>query len=85
MEKHPGSSSLLLLVLALIVLLFAALMWCFLSSCMGVSLREIFSTMANSSTTRSRGPTRRFREDERDIWEMEYRGQAGGPGTAGYY
>jgi hypothetical protein len=58
----------------------AAAFWCLLSSCLGTSIRQLFSNLweylelgSRYNDTRRRG---RFREDG-ELWEMEHRGRAG--------
>ncbi|KAF9040289.1 hypothetical protein BDZ89DRAFT_1060718 [Hymenopellis radicata] len=82
MEHDGALSSLVLLMLAFAFLLAAAIMWCFLSSCMGVSAREFLSTIwesavLSSQTTDIPGRRRRARPfgEGEEVWEMEYRGR----------
>ncbi|KXN90089.1 hypothetical protein AN958_05094 [Leucoagaricus sp. SymC.cos] len=55
----------------------AALFWCLISSCLGVSLRQALSN--NVQTARSNPYARvRGQRVEDELWEMEYRGLARG-------
>jgi hypothetical protein len=61
----------------------AVLGWCILSSCLGVPLSRLFASLQETSVLNSRPRAagvrmrREPREDDGEIWEMEYRGRAG--------
>ncbi|EIN14348.1 kinase-like protein [Punctularia strigosozonata HHB-11173 SS5] len=71
----------MLFLLALLVL--CAVAWCFLSSCLGFSVRRALASWwehaLSASTTAGRGSYRRGRpgdpHDEGEMWEMDYRGE----------
>ncbi len=63
----------------------ASIFWCFLSSCMGLSLRQFGANLWEycvlSSNAAARGPQSMRRRNrafgEEEVWEMEYRGRGG--------
>ncbi|RDB29617.1 hypothetical protein Hypma_016068 [Hypsizygus marmoreus] len=63
-------------------LLFAAILWCMLSSCIGAPILRSISNLWEYAVLSSRSsgglaPRRRREFGEQEIWEMESRGRAG--------
>ncbi|KZP28901.1 hypothetical protein FIBSPDRAFT_852152 [Athelia psychrophila] len=73
------------LIFIVSILLFAAIGWCMLSSCMGRPIMAFFSdawelsvSSARMGSAESNRVLRRRRElGEDDMWEMEHRGHVG--------
>ncbi|KAF9819234.1 hypothetical protein IEO21_02273 [Rhodonia placenta] len=77
------NSGALLVLLLLGLILFAALAWCMVSSCLGRSfaeaLRELWDTLilsAQSDTRPTQWRSRRNWDDSGELFELEHRGRA---------
>ncbi|KAJ3750991.1 hypothetical protein DFH05DRAFT_149346 [Lentinula detonsa] len=69
-----GNDDIRALMPVLAILVSAALLWCFLSSCMGMSIRQAASNLWEYSVISARhggGGRRTFGDEE--LWEMEHR------------
>ncbi|KIP11660.1 hypothetical protein PHLGIDRAFT_21417 [Phlebiopsis gigantea 11061_1 CR5-6] len=70
------SSGLAPLFAFLAILLFAALAWCMISSCLGQSLAEFWNGLVLSArASRQSEPWRHRRDFVPDEFELEYRGR----------
>ncbi|KIM88800.1 hypothetical protein PILCRDRAFT_813780 [Piloderma croceum F 1598] len=81
MGPDDDLSSLLPIFLILAVVLFSALGWCMLSSCLGRPVMSFFNVLwestVNSASMTGRSARRPRELVDNEIWEMEYRGRAG--------
>ncbi|KAK0466151.1 uncharacterized protein EV420DRAFT_811848 [Desarmillaria tabescens] len=85
MEADESLAALMPLIYVLVFLITASIFWCFLSSCMGLSLRQFGANLWEycvlSSRTAAGGPQSMRRRNhafgEEELWEMEYRGRGG--------
>ncbi|GJE89499.1 hypothetical protein PsYK624_056000 [Phanerochaete sordida] len=73
---NDAASALAPLLVFLAILLFAALAWCMISSCLGQSLGEFWNALVLSAqASRHSQPWRSRRDWIDDEFEMEHRGR----------
>ncbi|KZT27603.1 hypothetical protein NEOLEDRAFT_1130613 [Neolentinus lepideus HHB14362 ss-1] len=85
MPDSSGVGSLLPLLFICSLLLFCAIGWCILSSCLGKPLLELFSEIWQAAWSPSNAGRDGFRQYRRvapglrdeEMWEMEYRSRVG--------
>ncbi|EPQ60165.1 hypothetical protein GLOTRDRAFT_112899 [Gloeophyllum trabeum ATCC 11539] len=83
MALSSDTNSLLLVLFIFSLLLFCAIGWCILSSCMGKPVLDFFSEVWRAAVSPARDgregyrPMRRTGRADGEMWEMEYRSRLG--------
>lgn len=81
-DSREDLTALVPVFLILAVLVFGALLWCMLSSCLGTPIRHALSNLweyavLSSQIGGGRAPRHRRGFGEQEVWEMETQGRAG--------